>query len=446
MNRIRLNLDHVQDTLWAVQDGKLDEINAVISAILEGNQPPFRDEYIDLGAESGERKPYQIIEIGEAFNRERVAVIPISGTIMKKANLFSYWSGGTSSQMVQLAIAKALEDCDVDMIALDVDSPGGAVDGTKTLADFIYKARGTKPIVAFSDGTIASAAYWIASACDSIHVSETSTVGSIGVRLSHYDMSKRDKENGVVRTTIFAGKYKAIADDNAPLSKEGKEYLQGIVDKTYQVFLTDVARNRGVDVDSALSMAEGRVFIGTDAVSIGLVNGIGLMDAACGRATSKGRRKSMDELEKLQAQLAEANNKTALVEAEKAKVAAELELALADVAAKAKTEGDLRREVARCSHEAKIAVLVSEGRVAPAMVEAGLTDFLMVLDTTGEGEFAGKKGSAAEWFTANFLSTKIVTLDTHEVTSDMTGKSGIAAEIQAGLEIAKIVNQDVKID
>ena len=139
MNRIRLNLDHIQDTLWAIQDGKLDEINAVISALLEGNQPPFRDEYIDLSADYGEQKPYQIVEVGEAFNRERIAVIPISGTIMKKANLFSYWSGGTSSQKVQSLIATALKDPEVDMIALDVDSPGGAVDGTKTLADFIYQ-------------------------------------------------------------------------------------------------------------------------------------------------------------------------------------------------------------------------------------------------------------------------------------------------------------------
>ena len=145
MSKIRLNLDHVQDTIWAIQDGKLDEINTVISSLLEGKQPPFRDEYIDLSADIGGQKPYQVVEVGEAFSRDRVAVIPISGTIMKKANLFTYWSGGTSSQMAMAAISKALNDPEVDMIALDVDSPGGAVDGTKTLADSYTRLGGPSP-------------------------------------------------------------------------------------------------------------------------------------------------------------------------------------------------------------------------------------------------------------------------------------------------------------
>ncbi|MCE5333840.1 MAG: signal peptide peptidase SppA [Desulfobacteraceae bacterium] len=453
MNRARLNLDHVQDTLWAIGDGKLDEISAVISSLLEGKALPAEFEMAreeqpasraqDTGAG---RKPYGIVVAGGPFQKQRTAIIPITGTLMKRANLFSEWSGGTSTQKVMGLIAKAVDDPEVDAIALDIDSPGGMVDGTKTLADFIHGLRGKKPIVAVSDGTIASAAYWIASAADSIHICETSTVGSIGVRLTHFDMSGRDKESGVVRTTIFAGRYKAIADDTGPLSKEGREYLQSMVDKTYAVFLADIARNRGVDPEAVLKMAEGRVFIGTDAVEAGLADGIGSLDTAIGRASHKKRRSTMDELEQVKAQLAEANGKIAQIEAEKTQAVSDAEAAKAEVALKAKNEEKLRREVARKGHEARIAALVSEGKIAPATVSAGLADFLMALDTLGEPAIGGKNVSPSEWFTANFLNSEIVSLGQHTAREESAAKSGADAEIRAGMEIAAVINKDIKLD
>ncbi|MHC1728570.1 MAG: S49 family peptidase [Syntrophobacteraceae bacterium] len=447
-NRIRLNIDHVQDTLWAVKDGKFDEINAVITSILEGTTPPFRDEYLSIGqpkidAAAQVLKPYQITKTGKSFSSARVATIPISGTIMKKASLFSDFSGGCSSQKVMGAIRFALADKDVDVIALDIDSPGGAVEGVKTLADFIFESRIIKPIVAFSDGSIASAAYWIASACESIYTCATSISGSIGVRLSHYDLSGRDKANGVVRTTIFAGKYKAIADDTGPLSKDGREYLQDLVDKTYATFLADVARNRGVSHEAALAMAEGRVFIGEEAVKVGLIDGIGLLDAAIGRtAYAKGKRMTEEELK---AQLEEANAKLAAMETEK--IAADLaaQAARAEALADKARAADLEKEVLRKGIENKIASLVSEGKVAPAMVDAGLVDFVAALDGLGEISLKGEKVQARDWFVAQCLESKPIIAINEQVASESTvaAVTGKEAEIKAGLEIAKCVNPEL---
>jgi signal peptide peptidase SppA len=185
----------------------------------------------------------------------------------KRANLMMDMSGGTSTQLLQRDIQSALADESVDSILLDVDSPGGSVDGTKAVADAIYEARGQKPIIAFANGMMASAAYWIGSAADEIIAEETAMVGSIGVALTHIDRSERDRQMGQTRTQIYAGKYKRIASDEKPLSGEGAAYLQGIVDTYYGIFVDAVSSNRGTTMDAVLDkMADGREFIGSQAL------------------------------------------------------------------------------------------------------------------------------------------------------------------------------------
>jgi len=120
-----------------------------------------------------------------------------------------------------------------------------------------------------------SAAYWIGAAADKIYCSPTAEVGSIGVLLTHYDKSGADAAAGIKRTMVTAGSYKRIAGDNAPLTVDGAEYLQTMVDAIYSMFVDDVARFRGVSSDEALSnMANGRIFIGKAAVAAGLVDDI----------------------------------------------------------------------------------------------------------------------------------------------------------------------------
>ena len=162
------------------------------------------------------------------------------------------FSGGTSAEILRLKIQSALDNPKVSSIFLDIDSPGGTVEGTKELSDFIFENRGKKPITAFTDGMIASAAYWIGSAADKIVATDTAIIGSIGVAMTHYDVSGKDAQKGVVRTQISAGKYKRIASDEKPLSDEGREYLQSMVDTYYSMFVEGVARNRGVSVENAL--------------------------------------------------------------------------------------------------------------------------------------------------------------------------------------------------
>jgi signal peptide peptidase SppA len=257
-----------QDQAWAIHPAKLDEINAFVQARAEGRLTEAASP-----GKSGARAEatYQ--------NQSGVAVIPVSGILAKKANLITQYSGGTSYQLLQRDILAALYDKEVKAILLDIDSPGGTVDGAFEASDFIHSARGKKPIVAYANGLAASAAYLLGSAADSVHGYVSAQVGSIGVCLTHYDLSKRDEMRGVTRTEIYAGKYKRMGTDSKPLDDEAKAYLQDRVDHLYGLFLQGIARNRGVSMERALAMADGKVFIGSQARSAGLLDGMATFDS-----------------------------------------------------------------------------------------------------------------------------------------------------------------------
>jgi len=284
---IDVNLDLFQDRIWLLHPSKLDEINLFVQKSLDGSLV-IDEEYIS--AKAGEdgttgRDDYHI--------EEGVAVIPIYGTLGKKMNLMSVLSGGTSTELVELAIETALEDDDVSAILLDINSPGGTVEGTKELADFIREAKAIKPIVAFGNGQMTSAAYWIGSAADYVMAYDTSEVGSIGVLTVHYDRSRADEQRGVVRTIVYAGRYKAIRADNAPLSREGREYIQEMVDKYYAMFIEEVSRNRGHSIEDVLGYADGKVYLAPDAAEIGMIDRVGNFSAALAvaRELAKDREK-----------------------------------------------------------------------------------------------------------------------------------------------------------
>ena len=259
---------------WAIVPAKLGEIQEIYSTHLRGDK-------IDIKAIEA--------QIGEPLNNQAErdyalvngwAEINIHGVIAKRMNLFTRISGGASTQLVGDQIVRALDDEEVRGIILNVDSPGGTVDGTAELAQLVAAARQQKPVVAWSDGMIASAAYWIASAAEQIVISGvTNEIGSIGVVANHVDYSAYEKKVGIITTEIYAGKYKRIASQYAPLSDEGRQTIQDQVDYLYSVFVDAVAANRGTTPENVLSnMADGRIFIGRQALDAGLVDGISTYD------------------------------------------------------------------------------------------------------------------------------------------------------------------------
>ncbi len=257
---------------WALHPPKLEEINGFVRKWIQegGAEPPA----VQAGPSGNRAEDRYIIEDG-------IAVIPVYGVLTKRANLLTAYSGGTSLEILRRDIEAAINDDEVEAVLLDVDSPGGSVDGTKEVADLIMAGRERKPVVAYINGMGASGAYWIASAASWVVAYDTAMVGSVGVVMTHVDYSGADQKNGIVRTEIYAGKYKRIASSTRPLTEEGREYLQGIVDTYYSIFVQAVAAQRGLTVEEVLErIADAREFIGTQALEAGAVDEVG--DIAAG--------------------------------------------------------------------------------------------------------------------------------------------------------------------
>lgn len=258
---------------WAVVPDKLFEIQSIYSRHLRGEKIDIKALEAKLGQPlQNEVQGYETID--------GVAVVPVDGVMSKRMNLFSKISGGASTEMIARDFRAALADPAVHAIILRIDSPGGSVDGTMELAQMIYAARGQKPIVALADGMAASAAYWVASAADHVYVSSATTaVGSIGVVATHVDYSESEKSAGIRVTEIYAGQFKRIASEHKPLSAEGRQYMQDTVDHLYSIFVTEVAKHRGSDPETVhKNMADGRIFIGQQAIDAGLVDGVSTLD------------------------------------------------------------------------------------------------------------------------------------------------------------------------
>ena len=213
------------------------------------------------------------------------AIIPISGPLMKRDSFSLFFFGGTSYAYVQAAVKEALADDEVESILLRIDSPGGVVNGLEETVDLIFNSRGQKPIVAYADGMMASAAYEIGSAAGEVVAGPTAMVGSIGVLMVHEDWSKYNEMAGIDVTYLTAGKYKALGNPDEPLSDLARDTFQAELDYLYTIFVGTVARNRDAEESTVLTdMADGRIFIGQQAADAGLVDRIGNISMAIERA------------------------------------------------------------------------------------------------------------------------------------------------------------------
>lgn len=213
----------------------------------------------------------------QAELRDGLAILPVTGPVMRYANLFSKVSGATSIDVLATDFNEALKNPDVKAIVLNIDSPGGTVAGVNEFAEMIYAARGQKPIVAYVSGLGASAAYWLASAADEIVIDATASVGSIGVVSVQTDDTERKAKAGIKEIQIVSSLSPRKRPDVS--TDEGRADVQQMVDNIASVFFQTVARNRGVTTDTVLSdFGQGGLLVGVDAVQAGLADRIGSLE------------------------------------------------------------------------------------------------------------------------------------------------------------------------
>ncbi len=177
-------------------------------------------------------------------------------------------------------IQKAKENINIKGVLLDVNSPGGSVAPSVELAYAIKDLKKVKPVVVYASGTIASGSYYASIWADKIIANPGSMVGSIGVIMQGFHAEDLLEKIGITAQTVKAGKYKESGTFTRPWKDYEKEELQGVIDDTYNMFVSDVSNARKLKKENSSLFADARIFTASQAKKVGLIDMVGTFSIA----------------------------------------------------------------------------------------------------------------------------------------------------------------------
>jgi len=276
-------LDALYSNAWAITDGKIRDIEAMLQRHSAGVSLPDHkiQEIVDQNdtASFEGLSDFDQITSGGYLRKGDTAYVPIHGTIVSRAGFIAKASGAVSPQAVQERLRSAAADEEVERIVLDIDSPGGTVAGTIPTANTVARVAEDKEVVAVGENMIASAAYWIGSHADRLIVGEGAQVGSIGVIAVHRDHTGKLEEEGIESTIVRVQGDKALGHPEEAFSDEAREVWEERLKGYYDLFTEAVARSMGIPEDDLRSEIGSRSYMGRDAVEAGLADQIGSLAA-----------------------------------------------------------------------------------------------------------------------------------------------------------------------
>jgi len=204
--------------------------------------------------------------------KPKVAIVHLDGpiTISKTSGLLG---GGSSTAGILKDLKKIKKDDSIKAVIIEINSPGGAVVASQEVANAVKELD--KPTVALVREVGASGAYWVASSADLIVASEVSITGSIGVLSSYLEFSDLFEEYGVKYQRMVSGNRKDLGSPFRDMSAEEEAVLQSKLDVIHEYFITEVAKNRGMDVEDVRKSATGEFYLGSEALKLGLIDRIG---------------------------------------------------------------------------------------------------------------------------------------------------------------------------
>jgi len=220
---------------------------------------------------------------------EKIAIYYAYGSIVDNEAL-DYMSGGGHNIVGKRTaedLRKLADDDDVKAVVFRINSGGGSAVASEQIRHAVKLLKAKKPVVVSMGGAAASGGYWISSPANYIFAEPTTITGSIGIfgLIPNFSGLVTDKL-GITFDGVTTNKF-SDAEMNLVLAKDNAEemkYLQGHVDRGYISFLNVVSEGRGMKPAQVDSIAQGRVWLATDAVKIKLVDKLGSLDDAVKKA------------------------------------------------------------------------------------------------------------------------------------------------------------------
>jgi protease-4 len=214
---------------------------------------------------------------GGALFGERVAVVELEGLIADVDDLVRELKAYRDNPTVRAVVIR-------------INSPGGAVAPTQELYGALRRLREAgKPVVASLGSVAASGGYYVAVAADQIYANPGTLTGSIGVVMQMANLNALMKKVGVEYVVVKAGEFKDLGNFARPMSVEERRVLQALLDDVHGQFIGAVADGRKLERSQVQRFADGRVFSGSQAKALRMIDALGgLEDAVDGAATLAG--------------------------------------------------------------------------------------------------------------------------------------------------------------
>ena len=185
-----------------------------------------------------------------------------------------------------------MEDDDVKAVVLRINSGGGSAYASEQIWHYVEMLKKKKPVVVSMGGMAASGGYYISSGANWIVAEPTTLTGSIGIFGMFPDMSELlTQKLGVKFDEVKTNRHSAFGTPARPFNEEEMSYLNKYIDRGYNLFRQRVAQGRKMKVDNVEKIAQGRVWLGQDALKIKLVDELGGLDKAIAKAAQLAKLK-----------------------------------------------------------------------------------------------------------------------------------------------------------
>jgi len=273
----------------------LDEVYAALTEISGENeeeetfnQVAFTD-YVDNYDDDEEEEEEEELDDDEEDTTPSIAVVYAEGSIVDGAGR-SEVNGDTVARKIR----QARLDENVKALVLRVNSPGGSVSASETILREMRLTADAKPVVVSMGNYAASGGYWISAYADEIFAQPNTVTGSIGVFGMLPNAGGLLDKAGIKVHTVKTGEFADVGSVYRPKTEAELALIQASVDEIYDAFLDRVSEGRSMDREKAAEIAQGRVWSGTDALELGLVDKLGNLEDALASAEARAELEDVD--------------------------------------------------------------------------------------------------------------------------------------------------------
>ena len=213
---------------------------------------------------------------------QKIVVVPVEGTIASAESSVGGVQPTATPEGLSNALRQVADDTSVVAVVLEINSPGGGVTASDEMHQSIldFKRNTERPVVVSMGDTAASGGYYISTAADRIVANETTLTGSLGVIFQLTNFSEAADKYGISQVVIKSGKFKDIGNTFREMKPEEREVFQSLVDESYDEFVSVISEGRGLSEERVREIADGRIYSGSQAKELGLVDSFGGIDEA----------------------------------------------------------------------------------------------------------------------------------------------------------------------